>query len=386
VIDDVPMQVVRKGCAGGAFLLGALVVAFRSSPPAASDLVLVLVALVPWAVQLVRRDFLPAWAYAAPVLLSQAGLLSVRFQAEDPAPLLLIALVTTVGLSAPPHRSLLVAAAGVLVLAVGQVLGRSDAVLPWAVGLALTWLATMSIQRLKQMMEELQAAQDELAQQATVDERRRVAREVHDVVAHTLAVTMLHLTGARLALLEGDKDEAAEGLAEAERLGRESLVGLRQTVGLLTQTEAAVAPPAPDLRQLPALVQQYVDAGVRVSLDLDPPAAVPADVGLAGYRVVQESLANAARHASGSAVRVAVGGDAEWLRLDVADDGGTAPGVASDRPGQGLRGMAERVQLLGGRLAAGDRDDGPGWRVRVELPLSAPALPTSRWAPLPLAR
>lgn len=349
--------------------LAALVAVARGWPPEPAYLALVALAAVPFAVQLVRRRFLPVSAYAVPVLAAVTAM-AVRAPHADPGPLLLLGLVATVALNHSVQAATVVTGLAIAVVVAADVLSAAaDGALLWTVGLGMSLLAGSAIREQDCTLTALERAQEQLAERAAAEERRRVAREVHDVVAHTLAVTMLHLTGARLALADGDTAEAEAGLREAERLGRDSLVGLRHTVGLLTRDEAATAAPAPDLSRLRELVDEYAAGGADVRLTATLPRPVPDDISLATYRIVQESLANAVRHAPGAHVDVVVTDDGRRLAVEVADTGGSRQDEHVSGGGQGLIGMTERAALLGGTCTAGPRDDGAGWRVSAELPL-----------------
>jgi signal transduction histidine kinase len=209
-----------------------------------------------------------------------------------------------------------------------------------------------------------------LAAQALNEERRHVARDIHDVVAHTLAVTMLHITAARMAVHRGAPTDALEALEEAERHGRSSLGDVRRIVRLLRSEDRRVSLFAqPDLGALDQLVDGYRTAGLPVELDVQggtDHVAPVASVTL--YRVVQEALANAARHGHGPAsvnLRF-VDGSAV---LSVCNAGG-ANGRARRPQGSGLVGMEERVLAAGGCLDAGPTDG--GWAVRANVPVGGP--------------
>jgi signal transduction histidine kinase len=145
---------------------------------------------------------------------------------------------------------------------------------PWTIGICSMWFALQALIAQRRTLSELRAAQAELATQAAAAERQRIAREIHDVVAHSLAVTMLHLTGAR-HILQRDPQRAEQALAQAERLGRQSLTDVRRTVGLLQAPEASAAGAPPVLSPLStaldvkALVDEYSSAGMDVSLHLN---------------------------------------------------------------------------------------------------------------------
>jgi signal transduction histidine kinase len=263
----------------------------------------------------------------------------------------------------------------------------------WMAANVLIWAASRGINRQTQLMTELQEAQAALAEQAVVQERQRIAREIHDVIAHSLTVTMLHLTGARLAL-QHDTAEAAEALLEAERLGRQSLADIRRTVGLLTPADGVdgTASPLPGAGEIRGLVAQYRGAGldVRAKVSGDP-ASVSLATGLGLYRMVQEALANVAKHDPRSRTLVTIDVGPAAVRLKVRSRrAGTAQSVpqaiiADDGApsGLGIKGMIERAALLGGRLTAGPNGD--GWVVEAAVPLEPVAGVGPRDVPGPTA-
>lgn len=201
---------------------------------------------------------------------------------------------------------------------------------------------------------------------AILEERQRIAREVHDVIAHSLSVTMLHLTAARRSLEEDREaglDEAVDALRDAERLGRGAMSDIRHTVGLLGEGSAQPTA-APDLRDLDRLVHEFRGAGLDIDLDLrGDPAAVPPNACLSLYRIVQESLANIAKHQPGARASVALDCSSERQHLVVTNTLSAATRRQSG--GSGLRGMRERAELLGGTFTAGPRAG--RWVVEVTL-------------------
>ena len=255
-----------------------------------------------------------------------------------------------------------------------------------SLGMVVTWFAVRGLLRQQRLLAEqarlvlqLRAAQEDLAREARAAERRRIAREIHDVAAHTLAVTMLQLTGVRLLLQRTSGDHrAVEALAQAEVLGRQGLDDVRRTVGLLADAATPGGAPLPGAADLAALVGEYRAAGVDVGLDVrGDPAELPTSVGLALYRIAQEGLANATRHAPGAVVSVDVQIDQKvLLRVRNGPARHHVSGVRPERSsGLGLPGMRERAELLGGTLSAGrDRD---GWLVECTLPGAPEALPAT---------
>jgi len=231
----------------------------------------------------------------------------------------------------------------------------------WIGGTLFSVVICRMARRQADLVAELRAAQAGLAETVRAEERTRVARELHDVIAHSLTVSLLHVSSARLAV-EHAPEEAAEALAQAEALGRQSLSEVRSAVGLLREGDGERSP-LPGAAQLPALVDGFRRAGAQVAYDVvGDPERLTATTGLTVYRILQESLTNAVRHGSGggAAVRLEVGDRAAVLTVDSPG----APGTAER--GAGLLGMRERAQALGGELSAGP--EGGGWRVRTVLP------------------
>ena len=246
-----------------------------------------------------------------------------------------------------------------------------DAGIFWAGGTVMALAIGYMMRRQAETTFQLREAQDALAREAVLQERNRIAREVHDVIAHSLTVTMMHLTAARMAV-HRDPQEAESTLREAERLGRQSLADIRRTVGLLRDgTAGVVEPPQPDERDLDTLASEYRAAGMDVAMDRDELGDVPASAGLALYRIVQESLTNAGKHAPGSPVEVTVSRDGGvidlWIRNPVTDrpDPDRTPSG-----GMGIVGMRERAALLGGTLRA--VIDAGDWVVHCRFPADGP--------------
>ncbi len=233
----------------------------------------------------------------------------------------------------------------------------------WFTGIAFTTIACSFARRLRITVAELREAQEELAERTRAKERSRIAGEVHDVLGHALTVSLLHIGGARLALDE-EPEEARCALAEAERLTRASLEEVRATVGLMRTDAPDRVAPLPGAADLPELVESFTRAGSRIDLAVDgDPSRLGPTRGLAAYRIVQEALTNATRHAAGEPVQVYIRTDAHSTVVTVCNGGTPDPSVA---PGSGLLGMQERAENVGGRLTAGPTFD--GWQVEAVLP------------------
>jgi signal transduction histidine kinase len=226
--------------------------------------------------------------------------------------------------------------------------------------LAGVWVLGDSARTRRAFLQEAQAA-------AALDERARIAREMHDLVAHHLSVIAVQSQAAE-ALLASDPAAARRSVSTINATAREALAEMRQLLGVLRGHEGAGLSPQPGLADLDRLLGAVRDAGLVVTLDVQgEPRPLPPALDLTCYRVVQESLTNALKHAPGARVTVHLDWTGEGLAVSVHDDGTGAPGPDSD--GHGLRGMQERVALVGGRLSAGWRP-GEGFAVSAWVPAS----------------
>ena len=219
----------------------------------------------------------------------------------------------------------------------------------------------------RESMDLLVAQQQEEAQRRLGEERLRIAREVHDVVAHAMVAINVQ-AGVAAHRLDRDPEQARTALRAIKDTSGEALTDLRATLGVL-RGEDAEAPlgPTAGLGDLDELAAGLRAAGVEVQLEVSGDVAgLPGAVQAAGYRIVQEALTNALRHAGARHVRVRVARENGAVRVEVADDGGGAVPNGSGG-GSGVPGMRERAAALGGTLEAGPAPDG-GWRVLAELP------------------
>jgi signal transduction histidine kinase len=202
--------------------------------------------------------------------------------------------------------------------------------------------------------------------EAVVEERARIARELHDAIAHHVSMMVVQ-AGAERRVLDPGQESTKEVLSTIERVGRSALTEMRRLVGMLRTDDGDELAPQPSLASVPALVAGLRDAGFPVELAVDGERRdLPVGIELSAYRVVQEGLTNALKHAGRGQVDVRIRYGPGSLELEIADDGAGTP---SDVPGggQGLVGIRERVALYGGELEAGPVEDG-GFRLRVLLP------------------
>ena len=219
-------------------------------------------------------------------------------------------------------------------------------------------------------MERTQPEQDPVAaaDRAVAEERRRIARELHDVVAHSVSVMTVQ-AGAVRRLLRPDQERERQALEVIEATGREALTEMRRLVGLLREQGAMPEfAPQPSMRTVDVLVGTVREAGLPVELEIEgEPQELAPGVDLSAYRVIQEALTNALRYAGPAHAWVTVRWLRDALELEIANDGRSEPG--STGGGHGLAGVRERVALVGGTVDSGPRDGG-GFVVRAHLPLA----------------
>jgi signal transduction histidine kinase len=351
--------------------LTVALVAVVTQPSSPADLLL---AGVP-----VAAFYVWAWVPKTPLLVLSVAVIVpvvVAQRSGELEPLMFEAsvLAFVVGRWSPSLRSavplgLLAAATPVLVALMQD--PSEVAVAIWIMGIAFPWAMSRAFVRQEQLADQLEDTRRELAQQALVAERRQIARDVHDFVGHGLAAVMLQVTSAR-HVLRRDPGAAEDALRSAEEVGRRSMRELRRTVALLrSDDETGVEPPLPSVAELPALVDQARAGGLAVELqtrgDL---SSIPPGVGVAVYRITQEALANAARHAPRA--QTSLGLELTNGRVAIVAET-TGPIVTSsspserERPRYGLIGMQERATALGGEFAAGPTPS--GWRMSCQLPV-----------------
>jgi signal transduction histidine kinase len=352
------------------FSLAFALVAAITQPSSAADLALTAVPVAAWSLWAFAPNVPLAAvsvAIAVPVIVAQRSgeLEPVMFNVSL---LAFAAARWSRSLTEAASLGALAAATPVLVALVQDPMEVATGI--WVVAIVFIWVVGRAVARQERLVNELEGTRRQLAQQALLSERRRIARDVHDFVGHGLAAVMLQVTSAR-HVLRRDADAAEEALRSAEEVGRRSMQELRRTVTLLrSDDEAGVAAPVPSASEIPALVDQARAGGLAVELhtrgDL---SRLPPGIGLALYRIAQEALANAARHAPRA--RTVLGlelGDGR-VALVAESSGPVVAGSASERerPHYGLIGMQERATALGGAFAAGPTSN--GWRVRCELPM-----------------
>ena len=262
---------------------------------------------------------------------------------------------------------------GLAVVLLGHVVAEvNDIVVMGPLFFGVWWVGRLAESR-RQLAEELseratvlERDSTEHARMAIVEERARIARELHDVVAHSVSVMVVQAGGERLALGD-ERPQTRETLAAIERTGRHAMVEMRRLVGMLRADDEEIAlAPLPSLAHLEALAEHVTKAGLPVKLEVTgEPRELPPGIDISGYRIVQEALTNALKHAGPATATVRVRYGADDLEIDVADDG--RGGDTGSVTGHGLTGMRERIAVYGGELTADGRNG--GFRVRARLPI-----------------
>jgi signal transduction histidine kinase len=354
----------------GIVQVGVTYLASRHQPErrALDLLAFVLLAIGPVALLLRRR-------YPVTVLLvSAVSVLTywVIGYGRGPVFLAMIVALATVVMAGRRAVAIAVLVGGYLsFLWLAPLLGRDNSPGVGAAGGLAAWLLVLygacELVRIRQerVVEAAQLREEETKRRVS-DERLRIARELHDVIAHNISLINVQ-AATTLHRLDGAGGPERDALATIKRVSQETLVELRSVLGALRHVdEAAPRAPAPTLSRLDELVERAHDAGVTAAVDIEgEPRPLPAAVDLAAYRVAQEALTNVARHASTTAATVRVSYRSDDLVLEVDDDGRPPTVVV---PGNGITGMRERATALGGTLSAAPRAGG-GFRVRAWFPL-----------------
>jgi signal transduction histidine kinase len=240
----------------------------------------------------------------------------------------------------------------------------------WALGNGFRKHGTRE-RELEARADALEREREEKVRVAAAEERVRIARELHDVVAHSVSVMVVQVAGAR-GILDSEPDTARDTLRSAEQTGRQALDEMRRMLGILRgPDDARGLAPQPSLDDVDTLIDQAREAGLSVEIHTEGrPHSLSPGIDLAAYRIVQEALTNAVKHAGPAHAEVVLRYAADQLEIEVCDDGRGPPSPPDHPadPGHGLVGMRERVAIYGGALSAGRRNGG-GFAIHAHLPL-----------------
>ena len=332
-----------------------------------------------------------AWRRMAPVTVLIINLASALFffgLGFPPVALgvaILVALYTA-GSRAERRRSLPLTLAAVAVMGIALATEARGVDASTIVGNALVFVVTwylgdstrerrQYVHALEDRTKELEEAKDELARHAVAEERVRIARELHDIVAHSMGVIAVQ-AGVGRHVIDSKPEDAKRSLETIERASKSALQEIRGMLGLLRSSdETASKVPSPGLDDLSALIQEFKETGIDAELQLEtPPRSIPLGVEVTVYRIVQEALTNVIKHASASRARATVWFAEDALRVEIVDDGAptTTTTAAASPGGLGLSGMRERVTLHGGTFEAGPLPES-GFKVSASIPLEQDA-------------
>lgn len=331
----------------------------------------VVAAVVLAAVTLAMDLSLPPTSYACFGIITSSVCFLMIPTPTDAAPLQLVLMAAIAAAMYPLLTGVAVTVVCIAVIVWFGAVGGLDSPALYALGVACGWLIGYMMLIQKRLADNRARVLAERADRAAGDERRRIAREIHDVIAHSLSITMLNVTGARRVLEQDrDVDEALEALADAERQGRQAMTEIRTIVHVLgTAGPAGTTSPSPGADDLERLVADYRKAGVDIDFTLDGDVTeLSRPVGAALFRIAQESLANVVKHSAGKRASVSVTVSDE-VALTVENP--AAEGRPRHCDGTGIEGMTQRAALLGGTLHASHRAG--TWSVRATLPARSTA-------------
>jgi signal transduction histidine kinase len=391
VVDDVAAPAVSDAVRRAIPVLAvmAAVAAVLTQPGTAVENMVAGAAVVPFVLWAGWPDRVPPLAVV--VAVGAAELFAQRAGELEPLMFLVCISATVIGIAERSGVRLVVSALAAAAVPVIVAEAHDDGILfgVWIMGSALSLVLGWGFRRQLELAAELDATRQALARQVVADEKRRIARDVHDLVGHGLAAVLLHVTGAR-HVLRRDIDAADAALADAEVQGRRSLRELRRTLTLLRASEGneAAALPLPDAGDIADVVQVARASGIDAEFKLvGDPGRVDPVVGLSLHRVAVEALTNAQRHAPRAATDVELAVQHDAVVLTVESIGPLGPASDADvaldgeRPRYGVVGMRERMVAVGGALEAGPTPT--GWRVRGCAPLvpAGPDVPSARAEP-----
>src|SRR4051794_12000830 len=336
-----------------------------------------------------RRPW-PVWALAVQLVAVLISTAAGGDLAENPfAPFLAVIVVMYgVGSYAPRGWSRFGVSIGVIGMALINVVGDSSSdpgayigtillavLLPWAAGRAAKEWAQRALE-LERVNAALKAEQEQRSLLAVADERSRIARELHDVVAHSISVMVVQAEGAK-RMMDRDPRRAKAALEQIEGTGRAALVEMRRLLGVLRKDgESTVRTPQPGAATLDMLVHGAQEAGLDVDVAIEgSKKTLPAGVDVSVFRIIQEALTNSLKHAGPTRADVLLKYDNDAVEVEIVDaglvNGHDPPTVEPENPQHGLLGMKERVSLYGGEIVTGPCEDGrDGYRVWARIPLT----------------
>jgi signal transduction histidine kinase len=332
------------------------------------------------AIALVAMPAAIAWRRQAPLavlVVEVAGVVAVPTHLDWPQGIAVLLAAYSAALYSDRRGAVagLLIAAALALFAFGGSVNIPSGLVPILL-VAPVWLAGSAMRRREQRAEASAERADRLEREqeaALRAERSRIARELHDLVTHSVSVMVLQ-TGAAREIMSQDEPRSRAMLESVEASGRSALEELRRLLGLLSDQDGDSPPlsPQPGVTEIPSLIEQVREAGLAVELRIEGrPRVVSGGVAVAAYRIVQEALTNVIKHADGAPSQVVLRWSDSALELEIIDEGARHDGAVNDAPaGRGLAGMRERAAMYGGTLLAGPARE-RGYSVRARIPLEA---------------
>jgi len=361
------------------FCIGTMAVLQRPVHEWPTALVALLVAFAPGVVfvSINAPMFQSPWLYAAWMSGTAILLFSTSTPIEgDFAPILLALTVGVAGALTTLIGGSVATSCALGLIGSAWWFHRLDTPLLYVAFVGIGWLVGYLMRCQRQLLVKQRRTEEQLAGHAAAEERRRLAREVHDVIAHSLSITLLHLTAARHRLqIDRHDDEAVRALEQAELLGRHAMADIRNTVGLLGDGSRPLTP-EPAASDIYDLTDNFVQAGLDITCNIRGDLEqVSGAAGHALYRIVQESLSNVAKHAPTSPVTLTLTVSDAAAALVIVNEQADGFATATTRVGRGVPGMRQRIELLHGTIEVGP--SAQGWSVRATVPLCAIPTPSS---------
>ncbi|MGV0743852.1 sensor histidine kinase [Mycolicibacterium sp. XJ870] len=355
----------------GLWIVAAVAIIQRGADPLGWTIVAGLLVVAPTLVFLARGTVLMGFPLAATTLSATAVFIWTHPVEFDIAPLIPGFALGAIAVQLSSLATVGIAVAYSAVLVGAQLTDRIDGVVIFLVLMVVSLLIHHMLKTQQRLIAVEQQAKDSVREHATSEERRRIAREVHDVVAHSMSITLLHLTAARHGLQQqADVSEVISALVDAERIGRTAMTDIRRTIGLL-ETGPASATSQPSIDDIIGLIHDFEVAGLVLDYQINGTTDhVSPSTGLAVYRICQEALANVVKHAPQAKADMLLDISPSSIVVSISNDSprSLTGKVRGADDGRGISGMKQRAELLGGSVIAGRHRS--HWTVEARIPLA----------------
>ncbi|MHC9295454.1 sensor histidine kinase [Mycobacterium sp. LTG2003] len=356
----------------GLWVVATTAIVQRGGQPWGWMVVAGLLVFAPSIVFLATGKVMTGFPLAATTLLSTAVFVWTHPVSFDIAPLIPAFALGAIAVQLSTLATAIIALGYSAVLIGAQLTDRIDGVVIFLVLMVISLLIHHMLKTQQRLLAVEQQAKDSVREHATSEERRRIAREIHDVVAHSMSITLLHLTAARRGLQQqGDMSEVISALVDAERIGRSAMTDIRRTIGLL-ETGPTSPTSEPSIDDVVDLIHDFEVAGLSLDYQIiGSTDHVSPSTGLAVYRICQEALANVVKHAPQAKADMLLEISSSSIVVSIGNECHRSPAVTNPDPvgGRGISGMKQRAELLGGSVIAGRHRS--RWTVEARIPLTS---------------